>query len=48
MDFSSTIDLVDNIRGGRREASEVIEECFKRIEELDPKLNAYLTLNEEV
>ncbi len=47
MDFSSAIDLVDDIRDGRREVSEVVEECFRRIEELDPELNAFLALNEE-
>lgn len=47
LDLPSAIDLAGNFRKERQETSVLVEECFEKIEKPDPKLNVYLTLNEE-
>lgn len=47
MNFESAVELVDEIRRNVLEPTEVVEECYRRIEDLEPKLNAFLTLDKE-
>lgn len=37
MDFTSAIDLVEKVRNESYDASEVVEECFRRIKKLGPE-----------
>lgn len=44
--WESTVELVEKLRSGEIKAVEVVEECLSRVEELNPKINAFVTLNE--
>ncbi|MEM4566342.1 MAG: amidase [Archaeoglobaceae archaeon] len=43
--MESAVELVEKLRGGELRAEELIELCFERIRELNPKINAFVTLN---
>ncbi|MDK2795644.1 MAG: aspartyl-tRNA(Asn)/glutamyl-tRNA(Gln) amidotransferase subunit [Archaeoglobaceae archaeon] len=38
-------EIVEKLRGGEIKASELVEDCFEKIKELNPKINAFVTLN---
>lgn len=40
------VDIVERLKGGEIKAVELVEECFEKIEKLNPKINAFVTLNE--
>ncbi len=44
--WESAVELVEKLRSGEIKAVEVVEECLSRVEELNPKINAFVTLNE--
>ncbi len=44
--WESAVDLVEKLRGGEVKPYEVVEYCFEKIEELNPKINAFVTLND--
>lgn len=43
--MESAIELVEKLRGGELRAEELVEMCFERIRALNPKINAFVTLN---
>lgn len=45
--FGSATELVENLRSGEIKASEVVEDCLDKIRELDPKINAFVTINQK-
>lgn len=44
--WRSAVELVEKLRGGEVKAVEVIDYCFERIRDLNPKINAFITLND--
>ncbi len=40
------VDIAEKLRSGELKPAEVLEECLRKIEELNPKINAFITLNE--
>jgi len=40
------VDIAEKLRSGELNPDEVLEECLRKIEELNPKINAFITLNE--
>ncbi|MEM1576001.1 MAG: amidase [Archaeoglobaceae archaeon] len=38
-------ELIEKLKGGEIKASELVEICFEKIKELNPKINAFVTLN---
>ncbi len=45
--WESAVDLIEKLRGGEVKAVEVVEYCFEKIKELNPEINAFVTLNEK-
>lgn len=45
--MESAVELVEKLRSGEIKAVELLEDCLKKIEELDKKINAFVTLNEK-
>lgn len=43
--MESAVELIEKLRGGEIRAEELVEICFERIKELNPKINAFVTLN---
>ncbi|MFN3383872.1 MAG: amidase [Archaeoglobaceae archaeon] len=43
--MESAVELVEKLSGGELRAKELVEMCFERIRELNPKINAFVTLN---
>ena len=41
------VDIVEKLKGGEISAVELVEECLEKIERLNPKINAFVTLNEK-
>lgn len=41
------LDIVEKLRNGEVKPEEVLEECLEKIEKLNPKINAFITLNEK-
>ncbi|WP_290623930.1 MULTISPECIES: amidase [unclassified Archaeoglobus] len=41
------VDIVEKLRSGELKPVEVLEECLRKIEELNPKINAFITMNEK-
>jgi len=41
------VDIVEKLKGGEISAVELVEECLEKIEKLNPKINAFVTLNEK-
>ncbi len=41
------VDIVEKLKGGEIKAVELVEECLEKIERLNPKINAFVTLNEK-
>jgi aspartyl-tRNA(Asn)/glutamyl-tRNA(Gln) amidotransferase subunit A len=39
------VELVEKLKGGEMRADELVEMCLERIRELNPKINAFVTLN---
>ena len=46
--WESAIEIVSKLKAGEIKPLELVEDCLKRIEELDDKINAFVTLNESV
>ncbi len=45
--WNSAVELIEKLKGGEVKASEVVEYCLERINELNPKINAFVTINEK-
>ncbi len=45
--WESVVELVEKLKGGEVKAVEVVEYCFEKIKELNPKINAFVTLNQK-
>ena len=43
--MKTALELVEALRSGEMRASELVEECLERIRSLNPKINAFVTLN---
>ncbi|AAB89301.1 amidase [Archaeoglobus fulgidus] len=41
------VDIVEKLKGGEIKPAELVEECLEKIERLNPKINAFVTLNEK-
>jgi len=41
------VDIVEKLKGGEIKAAEIVEDCLEKIERLNPKINAFVTLNEK-
>lgn len=41
------VDIVGKLKGGEIKPAELVEECLEKIERLNPKINAFVTLNEK-
>jgi len=41
------VDIVEKLRSGELKPVDVLEECLRNIEELNPKINAFITMNEK-
>ena len=39
------VELIEKLKGGEIRAEELVEICLERIKELNPKINAFVTLN---
>ena len=42
------VDIVEKLRGGEIKAEELLDECLEKIEKLNPKINAFITMNDRV
>ncbi len=45
--MEKAVDIVEKLRGGEISAVELVEECLEKIERINPKINAFVTLNEK-
>ena len=45
--MESAVEIVEKLRSGELKPAEVLEECLRKIEELNPKINAFITMNEK-
>ncbi|MCX8172860.1 MAG: amidase [Archaeoglobaceae archaeon] len=45
--MESVPELVEKLKSGEIKASELVELCFEKIKELNPKINAFVTLNQK-
>ncbi len=44
--WGCAFELVEKLKGGELKATEVVEYCLQKIKELNPKVNAFVTVNE--